>query len=149
MSYTAGTFSPTNSYPTKAWLILDAKDMVLGRFASRVALLLRGKHKSYFTASMDCGDNIIIINADKVKLTGKKLEQNKFYWHSGYPGGIKERTFGSILNGKHPERLLATAIRRMMPKESPLARKQLKSLYVYPGSEHPHEAQQPIPFIVK
>ena len=149
MSYTAGTFSANHQYPQKKWLVIDAKDMVLGRLASRATLVLRGKHKTYYTPSMDCGDNVVIINASHVKVTGKKLSQNKFFWHTGYPGGIKEKSFGDILGGKYPERLLKTAIRRMMPKESPLAHKQLKHLYVYPGASHPHEAQKPSEFVVK
>ena len=143
MSYTDGTFFATPSYVKKEWLVVDAKNMVLGRLAAKIARILRGKHKAYYTPFIDCGDHVVIINAAEIKVTGKKLEQNKFYWHTGYPGGIKERTFGQILGGKYPERLLTTAIRRMMPKESPLARKQLKNLYVYAGSVHKHDAQQP------
>jgi len=143
MSYTDGTFFANPAYVKKAWLIVDAKDMVLGRLAAKIARILRGKHKAYFTPHIDCGDHVVVINASKIKVTGKKLEQNKFYWHTGYPGGIKERTFGQILGGKYPERLLQTAIKRMMPKESPLARKQLKNLYIYADASHKHEAQQP------
>jgi len=143
MSYTANTFFANPSYVQKKWLLIDAKGMVLGRLAAKIARMLRGKHKAYYTPFIDCGDNIVVINAAQVKLTGKKLEQNKFYWHTGYPGGIKERTFGQILNGKYPERLLQNAVKRMMPKESPLARKQLKNLHVYPLDIHKHDAQQP------
>jgi large subunit ribosomal protein L13 len=144
MSYTAGTFFANPSYVKKKWLLIDAKGMVLGRIAAKIARILRGKHKAYYTPFIDCGDNVVIINAKEVKVTGRKLQQNKFYWHTGYPGGIKERSFGQILASKYPERLLETAIKRMMPKESPLARKQLKNLYVYPGESHKHEAQQPV-----
>ena len=143
MSYTAGTFFATPASVKKNWIVVDAKDVVLGRLAAKIARVLRGKHKPYYTPFIDCGDHVIVINAACVKLTGKKREQNKFFWHTGYPGGIKEKTFGKILQGKFPERLLKTAVKRMMPKESPLARTQLKNLYVYPFEQHKHEAQQP------
>jgi large subunit ribosomal protein L13 len=144
MSYTAGTFFATPKYVRKKWLIIDAKDMVLGRLATKIAVILRGKHKAYYTPFIDCGDNIVVINAQNIKVTGKKLEQEKFFWHTGYPGGIKERTFGKILSGKYPERLLMNAVKRMMPKESPLARQQFKNLHVYAGASHEHSAQQPV-----
>lgn len=124
------------------WWIIDAQDVVLGRMASHVANVLRGKHKPMFTPHMDCGDHVIIVNADKVKLTGKKKENKIYYWHTGYPGGIKERTAEAILNGKHPERVVEKAVQRMIP-EGPLGRAQLSKLRVYAGTEHPHEAQQP------
>ena len=143
MSYTAGTFFANPSFVEKKWLLIDAKDMVLGRLAAKIAKILRGKHKPYYTPFIDCGDHIVVINAAQVKLTGKKLEQNKFYWHTGHPGGIKEKTFGQIIQGKYPERLLQNAVKRMMPKDSPLARKQLKNLYVYATNAHKHDAQQP------
>ena len=143
MSYTTGTFFANPSFVEKKWLLIDARDMVLGRLAAKIVGILRGKHKPYYTPFINCGDHIVVINAAQVKLTGKKLEQNKFYWHTGYPGGIKERTFGQIIQGKYPERLLRNAVRRMMPKESPLARKQLKNLYIYAADEHRHNAQQP------
>lgn len=117
--------------------------MVLGRLAAKIARILRGKHKPYYTPFIDCGDNIVVINAAQIKLTGKKLEQNKFYWHTGHHGGIKERSFRQIIQGKYPERLLKNAVKRMMPKESPLARKQFKNLYVYAAGVHKHDAQQP------
>lgn len=125
------------------WLLIDAEDVVLGRLSSDVAEMLRGKHKPTYTPHMDCGDHIIIINADKVKLTGKKRQEKKYYWHTGHPGGIKERTAEQILDGRFPERVLEKAVERMMPKESPLARKQMKKLHIYAGSQHPHEAQKP------
>lgn len=126
----------------KKWLVVDAEDVVLGRLASQIALRLRGKHKPSFTPHMDCGDNVIVINAEKVKLTGKKRENDIFYWHTGYPGGIKQRTKGQILDGKHPQRVVEKAVERMLPK-NPLGRKVMGNLRVYAGAEHPHEAQNP------
>ncbi len=125
------------------WVLIDAKDLVLGRMSSHVARLLRGKHKPQFTPHTDCGDNVVIINAEKVHVTGNKLQQNKFYWHTGHPGGIKERTWGQIVDGRFPERLIQKAVERMMPKDSPLARRQMAKLHVYAGETHPHEAQKP------
>ena len=136
------TFSATPSDIEKKWVLIDAEGVVLGRLASQVAKILRGKHKPSFTPHMDCGDNVIVINAEKVKLTGKKLADKKFYWHTGYPGGIKERTMGQILEGKYPERVVEKAVERMITRNN-LGRQQMKNLRVYVGSEHPHEAQQP------
>lgn len=136
------TFSATPSDIDKKWILIDATGLVVGRLASVIAYRLRGKHLPTFTPHMDTGDNIVVINADKIHLTGKKLDQRKFYWHTGYPGGIKDRTQRQILEGKFPERVLQNAIRRMMPG-GPLSRQQLKNLRVYAGTEHPHEAQQP------
>ena len=136
------TFSATPSDIEKKWVLIDAEGVVLGRLASQVAKILRGKHKPSFTPHMDCGDNVIVINAEKVKLTGKKLSDKKFYWHTGYPGGIKERTMGQILEGKYPERVVVKAVERMITRNN-LGRQQMKNLRVYAGSEHPHEAQQP------
>jgi large subunit ribosomal protein L13 len=136
------TFSATPSDIEKKWILIDADGVVLGRLASQVAKILRGKHKPSFTPHMDCGDNVIIINAEKVKLTGKKLTDKKFYWHTGYPGGIKERTMGQILDGEYPERVVVKAVERMITRNN-LGRQQMKNLRVYAGSEHPHEAQQP------
>jgi len=136
------TFSATPSDIEKKWVLIDAEGVVLGRLASQVAKILRGKHKPSFTPHMDCGDNVIVINAEKVKLTGKKLADKKFYWHTGYPGGIKERTMGQILEGKYPERVVEKAVERMITRNN-LGRQQMKNLRVYAGSEHPHEAQQP------
>lgn len=127
----------------KKWVLVDAQDVVLGRLAGVVATRLRGKHLPHYTPNVDCGDNVIIINADKIKITGRKKEQSIFYWHTGYPGGIKGRTWGQILEGKHPERVVYKAIERMMPKHRPLARQQMSNLRVYAGTEHPHEAQKP------
>lgn len=128
----------------KQWIVVDASDAVVGRLASFIAMRLRGKHRPDYTPNVDCGDHVIVINADKVKFTGRKLDQKKYYWHTGHPGGIKERTAGKILGGRFPERVIAKAVERMLPKESPLARKQLTHLKLYSGAEHPHEAQNPV-----
>ena len=127
----------------KKWIVIDAKDAVVGRLASFIAMRLRGKHRPDYTPHVDCGECVVVINADKVKFTGKKLTDKIFYWHTGHPGGIKERPVGKILGGRYPERVLEKAVERMLPKESPLARQQLKSLRVYAGAEHPHAAQSP------
>ncbi len=136
------TFSAKPSDIEKKWILIDADGLVLGRMASQIALLLRGKHKPSFTPHMDCGDNVIVINADKVHLTGKKTSDKIYYWHTGYPGGIKERTAGQILSGKHPERVVQKAVERMITRNR-LGRQQLKNLKVYAGAEHPHTAQAP------
>ncbi len=127
----------------KAWILIDAQDAIVGRLASFIAMRLRGKHRADYTPNVDCGDNVVVINADKVKFTGRKLEQKTYYWHTGHPGGVKERTAGKILDGRFPERILEKAVERMLPKESPLARKQMTHLKLYNGAEHPHEAQSP------
>jgi large subunit ribosomal protein L13 len=127
----------------KKWIVIDAQDAVVGRLASFIAMRLRGKHRADYTPHVDCGDMVVVVNADKVKLTGRKLAQKTYYWHTGYPGGIKERTAGAILGGRFPERVLEKAVERMLPKESPLARKQLTHLRIYNSAEHPHEAQAP------
>ncbi len=136
------TFSQKPAEVVKKWVLIDAQDLVLGRLASIVALRLRGKHKATFTPHVDDGDNIIIINAEKVKLTGKKYTDKKYYWHTGHPGGIKERTARQIIEGRFPERVVQKAVERMLP-EGPLGRVQLKNLRVYAGANHPHEAQSP------
>lgn len=136
------TYSARPADITKNWVIVDAENVVLGRLASIIALRLRGKHKTTFTPHMDDGDNVIVINADKVKLTGNKAKADIFYWHTGYPGGIKGKSKGEILEGKYPERVLEKAVERMIPR-TPLGRQQMKNLKVYAGAEHPHEAQQP------
>ena len=128
---------------THKWIVVDAEGVVVGRLASFIALRLRGKHRADFTPHVDVGDHVVVINADKVAFTGKKLRDKIYYHHTGYPGGIKERAAGAILAGKHPERIMEKAVERMMPKESPLACKQLAKLRVYRGTEHPHEAQRP------
>ena len=142
MRLTEQTSSSKPSEVAKKWILIDAEGVVLGRLASIVANRLRGKHKPTYTPHIDDGDNVIIINAGKVKLTGNKAENEKFYWHTGHPGGIKERTWGKILGSAHPERLLEKAVERMVPR-GPLGRRQMKNLKVYAGAEHPHEAQQP------
>jgi large subunit ribosomal protein L13 len=142
MRLTEQTASSKPSEVVKKWILIDAEGVVLGRLASIVANRLRGKHKPTYTPHIDDGDNVIIINAGKVKLTGNKAEREKFYWHTGHPGGIKERTWGKILGSAHPERLLEKAIERMVPR-GPLGRRQMKNLKVYAGAEHPHDAQQP------
>jgi large subunit ribosomal protein L13 len=126
----------------KKWLLIDADGLVLGRLASLIANRLRGKHKPTYTPHMDCGDNIIVVNAEKVKLTGKKRQDDVFYWHTGYPGGIKGRSKGQILDGRFPERVIIKAVERMIPR-GPLGRKQMSNLRVYAGAAHPHDAQQP------
>ncbi|SFI86038.1 50S ribosomal protein L13 [Celeribacter neptunius] len=136
------TFSATPADIDKKWIIIDAEGVVLGRLASIVAMRLRGKHKATFTPSMDMGDNVIVINADKIQLTGKKRTDERFYWHTGHPGGIKSRTMGQILEGDHPERVVTKAVQRMLPGGK-LSRKQMTNLRVYAGAEHPHEAQNP------
>jgi len=136
------TFSATPADIDKKWILIDAEGVVLGRLASIVAMRLRGKHKASFTPHMDMGDNVIIINADKVQMTGKKRTDKVHYWHTGHPGGIKGRSVGQILEGAHPERVVTLAVKRMLPG-GPLSRKQMTNLRVYAGTEHPHEAQSP------
>ncbi len=136
------TYSAKPADIDKKWLLVDAEDVVLGRLASQIAKILRGKHKPTYTPHLDCGDNVIVVNAEKVHLTGNKVADKTYYWHTGYPGGIKQRTAGQILAGKHPERVVHKAIERMVPR-GPLGRQQMKNLRVYVGAEHPHEGQQP------
>src|SRR5262245_26660088 len=127
----------------KKWILIDAQDAVVGRLATFIAMRLRGKHRADYTPNVDCGDNVVVINADKVKFTGRKLDQKVYYRHTGHPGGIKERRAGQVLSGRFPERVLEKAVERMLPKESPLARKQLTHLRIFAGAEHKHEAQNP------
>ena len=136
------TFSQKPADVTKKWVLIDAEGLVVGRLASIVANRLRGKHKPTFTPHVDDGDNVIIINADKVTFTGRKYENKVYYWHTGHPGGIKETSPKRILEGRFPERVLELAVKRMIPR-GPLGRKQLGNLHIYGGAEHPHEAQQP------
>ncbi|MBI1329302.1 MAG: 50S ribosomal protein L13 [Alphaproteobacteria bacterium] len=136
------TYSAKASEIEKKWVVIDAEGLVVGRLASLIALRLRGKHKPSYTPHMDCGDNVIVVNAAKVLLTGNKLKDKVYHWHTGYIGGIKDRTAGEIMRGKYPERVVEKAVERMLPR-GPLGRKQLSNLRVYPGAEHPHEAQQP------
>ncbi|KAA0573309.1 50S ribosomal protein L13 [Azospirillum sp. B21] len=127
----------------KKWYVVDADGLVLGRLASILANILRGKNKPTYTPHMDCGDHVVVINAEKVKLTGNKREADIFYWHTGYPGGIKGRSKGQILDGKYPERVIEKAVERMVPR-GPLGRQQMTHLKVYKGATHPHDAQQPV-----
>ncbi|RCL00178.1 MAG: large subunit ribosomal protein L13 [Candidatus Tokpelaia sp. JSC189] len=136
------TFSQKPAEVVKKWVIIDAEGLVLGRLASFIANRLRGKHKPTFTSHVDDGDNVIIINAEKVVLTGNKFQDKKYYWHTGYPGGIKQRTARQILEGRFPERVVKKAVERMIPR-GPLGRSQMKNLRIYTGTVHPHEAQQP------
>ena len=136
------TVSLKPSEVTKQWLLIDAEGLVLGRLASIIANRLRGKHKPQFTPHVDCGDNVVVINAERVKLTGNKADQATFYYHTGYPGGIKGRTFRQRLDSAHPERVLEKAVERMITR-GPLQRKQMKHLHVYAGAAHPHEGQAP------
>ena len=136
------TYIATPADIEKGWIVVDAEGLVLGRLASIIAMRLRGKHKPSYTPNMDCGDNVIVVNAEKVLLKGKKRSTKTYYWHTGYPGGIKSRTADKILDGAHPERVIIKAVERMIPR-GPLGRRCMKHLHVYAGASHPHEAQQP------
>ena len=136
------TYSAKPAEVEKKWVLIDAENLVVGRLATIIATRLRGKHKPTFTPHIDTGDNVVVINAEKVTLTGKKLDQKRYYWHTGYPGGIKQRTMRQILEGRCPERAIVKAVERMVPR-GPLGREQMKKLRVYKGPEHPHTAQQP------
>ncbi len=127
----------------REWWVVDAEGQTLGRLASRVAAILRGKHKPYYTPHVDCGDYVIVVNAEKIRVTGRKLDQKIYYRHSGYPGGLYQRTLREMLQ-KHPERVIELAVKRMLPKNR-LGRKMFKKLKVYAGPNHPHQAQQPKP----
>ena len=136
------TFSAKPAEVTKKWVLIDASGLVVGRLATLVAMRLRGKHKPSYTPHMDCGDHIVVVNAEKVRLTGNKAAASLFYWHTGYPGGIKGRSKGAILSGRHPERVIEKAVERMVPR-GPLGRQVMRNLRVYAGPEHPHTAQNP------
>ncbi len=136
------TYSAKPADVTKKWVVIDADGLVVGRLAAEIARRLRGKHLPTFTPHVDCGDNVIVVNADKVVFTGRKYDQQTYYRHTGYPGGIKETTARKVLEGRFPERVLEAAVKRMMPR-GPLGRKQMKNLKIYAGPEHPHTAQQP------
>ncbi|GAA0395708.1 50S ribosomal protein L13 [Microbispora corallina] len=138
------TFSPKPNDVERQWYVIDATDVVLGRLASQVATLLRGKHKPIFAPHVDTGDFVIVVNADKIALSGNKLEQKKAYRHSGYPGGLRSVSYGELME-KRPDRAVEKAVRGMLPKNA-LGRKMAKKLKVYAGTEHPHQAQQPVPF---
>lgn len=126
----------------KKWILIDASGLVVGRLASLIATRLKGKHKSIYTPHVDCGDNIIVVNAEKVVFTGNKNQNKRYYWHTGYPGGIKERSPRQVLEGRFPERVIEKAVERMLAR-GPLQRKLMRNLKIYKGAEHPHEAQQP------
>lgn len=138
------TYSMKPAEVQKKWFLVDAEDVVLGRMAAVIATTLRGKHKPGYTPHVDCGDNVVVINAEKVALTGRKLTDKLYHRHTGHPGGIKTRSAGQILAGKKPEDLIVLAVQRMLPRNT-LARTQLTNLKVYAGAEHPHGAQQPEP----
>jgi large subunit ribosomal protein L13 len=138
------TFSAKSHAIDREWFVLDAEGKTLGRLAARIAIVLRGKHKPIYTPHVDCGDYVIVVNADKVNVTGQKLDQKMYYRHSGYPGGLSEITLRKQLQ-IHPERVIEAAVRGMLPKNR-LGRKMFKKLKVYAGPGHPHEAQQPKPF---
>jgi large subunit ribosomal protein L13 len=141
------TFSPKAGDIQRQWHVIDASDVVLGRLASQVAILLRGKHKPIFAPHIDTGDFVVVVNAEKVALSGNKLQDKRAYRHSGYPGGIHSVTYGELL-AKHPERAVEKAVKGMLPKNS-LGRNMLRKLKVYAGPDHPHQAQQPAPFTIK
>lgn len=141
------TFSPKAADIQHQWHVIDASDVILGRLASHAAILLRGKHKPIFAPHVDTGDFVIVVNAEKIALSGRKLEQKRAYRHSGYPGGLRSVAYGDLLE-KHPERAIEKAVRGMLPKNS-LGRSMLRKLKVYAGPEHPHQAQQPVPYEIK
>lgn len=128
----------------KGWVVVDADGLVLGRLASLIANRLRGKHKPQFTPHVDCGDHVVVVNAEKVRVTGNKAEQSVFHWHTGYPGGIKGRTVRQRIEGKHPGSVVEKAVERMITR-GPLGRQQMKNLHVYVGADHPHAGQAPAP----
>ena len=136
------TFSAKPAEIERKWIVIDAEDVVLGRLASKVAMILRGKHKPIYTPHIDCGDHVVVVNAERIALTGNKRKDKTYHWHTGYPGGIKSRTADKILGGDHPERVIVKAVERMVPR-NPLGRAMMKKLRVYAGPEHPHEAQRP------
>jgi large subunit ribosomal protein L13 len=138
-----GTYTARPGDIERAWSLVDADGLVLGRLAAILANRLRGKHKAQWTPHMDCGDHIVVINAEKVVLTGKKRQQKVYHYHTGYPGGIKERRADTILDGRFPERVIEKAVERMVPR-GPLGRDVLRKLHIYKGGEHPHQAQQPV-----
>ena len=142
------TFSIKPSEIEKKWIVIDADGVVLGRLAARIATILRGKEKPTFTPHMDMGDNVIVVNAEKVELTGKKREDKTYYWHTGYPGGIKQRKADKILEGRFPDRVIRKAVERMVPR-GPLGRQVMRQLHIYAGNNHPHEAQSPVTLDVK
>jgi large subunit ribosomal protein L13 len=141
------TPSLKSSQVQKTWWLIDADGLVLGRLASLIAKRLRGKHKATFTPHVDCGDHVVVVNAEKVRVTGNKAKDKVFYWHTGYPGGIKQRTLAERLGSRHPERVIEKAVERMITR-GPLGRQQMRNLHVYAGLSHPHEGQSPKPLDV-
>jgi large subunit ribosomal protein L13 len=142
MSVKAYTPSCKVEESARSWFLIDAEDIVLGRLASTVANILRGKHKPQFTPHNDCGDHVVVINAEKVYLSGNKLKDKVYYHHSGYPGGLKETSAGDVIRGRFPDRVIRKAVERMIP-DGPLGRQVIRKLHVYAGGAHPHTAQQP------
>ncbi|MDR3374532.1 MAG: 50S ribosomal protein L13 [Ancalomicrobiaceae bacterium] len=142
------TYSAKPAEVEKKWILIDGEGLVVGRLASLIAMRLRGKHKPTYTPHVDCGDHVIVVNAEKVQFTGNKLADKVYYWHTGYPGGIKERTARKVIEGRHPERILEKAVERMLPR-GPLARKQLTHLRIFAGPAHTHDAQQPVALDIK
>ena len=138
------TYSAKPTEVTRDWWVIDAEGLVLGRLAAIVANRLRGKHKPIYTPHIDCGDHVVVVNAEKVRLTGRKLTDKVYYRHTGYPGGIKETTPARLLGGRYPERVIQKAVERMVPR-GPLGREQMRKLRIYAGAAHPHEAQAPQP----
>lgn len=138
------TYTARPSEIERGWFLVDAEGLVLGRLAALLANRLRGKHKAMFTPHMDCGDHIVVVNAEKIVLTGKKRTQKVYYHHTGHPGGIKERRADKVLDGRFPERVIEAAVKRMVPR-GPLGRDVLRKLHIYKGGEHPHQGQQPQP----
>ncbi len=138
------TFRLKASDIRKAWYVVNAEDCVLGRVASQVARILRGKHKPTYSPHLDCGDCVIVLNAHKVRLTGNKVQDKNYYWHTGYPGGIKSRSASAVLEGRFPERVFEDAVRRMMGSKGPLRNERMGNLYVYASDVHPHAAQRPV-----
>ncbi len=142
------TFIPKIKDIQNDWFLVDAEGLVLGRLAVILANRLRGKHKTFYTPNMQCGDNIIVINCEKILLKGEKKTKKEYFWHTGYPGGIKSITPDKMLSGKNPSKVIELAVKRMIPK-GPLGRKVMKQLHVYKGKNHPHEAQKPINLDIK
>ena len=137
------TFTAKPAEVEKKWVVIDAEGAIVGRLAAYIATRLRGKHRPDYTPHVDTGDHVVVINADKVVFTGRKFQDKRYYRHTGHPGGIKETSPRKVLEGRFPERVVEMAVKRMLPKESPLARSQFSKLRVYAGAEHPHEAQNP------
>ncbi len=136
------TYAAKPSEITRKWWLIDAENLVVGRVSTIIANIIRGKHKATFSPNLDCGDHVVVINAEKIKLTGKKYAEKKYYWHTGLPGGIKERTARQIFEGKFPERILESSVSRMISR-GPLQRDIMTKLHIYKGPEHKHQGQTP------